>query len=71
LYLNTGRSIRKITPDGTVTTIFSDLMSGTDALALDQAGNLYTADAGNIVRIDGAGNVTHFPFQTRRMESRP
>jgi sugar lactone lactonase YvrE len=62
LYLNTGGSIRKITPDGTVTTLFSDLTSATDALALDQAGNFYIVDAGNIVRVDNTGNVTSFPF---------
>jgi hypothetical protein len=62
LYLNTGSSIRKITPDGTVTTLVSDLTSATDALALDQAGNFYIVAAGNILRIDSSGNVTSFPF---------
>ena len=64
LYLNTGSSIRRITPGGTVTTLFSDFKSTTDALALDQAGNFYIADAGNIVRIDSAGNVTSFRFSS-------
>ena len=64
LYLNTGSSIRKITPDGTVTTLFSDLTSATDALALDQAGNFYIVGFGNIVRIDSAGNATSFPFSS-------
>jgi sugar lactone lactonase YvrE len=62
LYLNTGTSIRKITPTGTVTTLFEKVASDTNALALDAAGNFYVANFSSIVRFDGTGNMTSFPF---------
>jgi len=62
LYLNTGTSIRQITPTGTVTTLFDKVASDTNALARDSAGNFYVANVESIVRIDGTGNMTAFPF---------
>lgn len=62
LYINTGSAIRKITPDGVVTTLFSGLTSATGALALDEGGNFYFVNFDNIVRIDSKGNETSFPF---------
>ena len=62
LYLNTGSSIRKISPDGTVSTLFKGLSSNTSALALDSSGNFYVADSSFIYRISQGGSMTSFPF---------
>jgi sugar lactone lactonase YvrE len=62
LYLNSGTSIRRISPTGTVTTLFDKVASDTNALAMDSDGNFFVANFSNIVRIDSSGNVTSFPF---------
>jgi sugar lactone lactonase YvrE len=58
--------VRKISPDGTITTITSVRRGGgfvepvDGGLAFDSAGNLYVIDAGKLVvrKVDQAGNVT-------------
>ncbi len=62
LYLNTGTSIRQIAPDGTVSTIVSNISSNTNALALDQQGNFYVASFQVLYRISSDGTITSFPF---------
>jgi len=62
LYLNTGSSIRKISPNGTVSTLFDGFYSNSSALALDSSGNFYVTDSGVIYRISQGGSMTSFPF---------
>lgn len=62
MYLNAGSSIRKISPNGTVSTLFKGLSSDTSALALDSSGNFYIADSSFIYRISQGGSITSFPF---------
>ncbi len=74
LYLADNGSLRKVTPDGTITTVAGG--TGTDAgdggpatraqlnqplrVALDAAGNLYIADSGNnkVRKVTGDGTIT-------------
>jgi hypothetical protein len=75
LYLTDGTSVRKVSTDGNVTTLASDLnfrtaddkpttMGGSygtlAGLAVDSAGNVYVADAGNrrLLKITSDGKVT-------------
>ena len=53
-------TIRKITPDGTISTFASQGLSIPSALACDSAGNLYAADWGNsaVYKITPSGVVT-------------
>jgi sugar lactone lactonase YvrE len=59
---NDGDDVRKITPDGTVTTLASDLGIEPSGIALDAAGNVYTGGwAGNVLlKIAPDGTVTEF-----------
>lgn len=61
LYVRSGDTVRKIAPDGTVTTIASQLQSS-DTIAADRAGNIYTSGSQAIVRIASNGSVVTYPF---------
>lgn len=73
IYLTDGTSLRKVTPDGTVTTLARNLevatsedsqgTSGLTGLSVDSSGNIYVADAGRRrllkVKTDGKVEVVY------------
>ncbi|WP_345817712.1 hypothetical protein AAGS40_30400 (plasmid) [Paraburkholderia sp. PREW-6R] len=61
LYVRSADAVRKIAPDGTVTTIASQLPA-TGAIAIDKSGNIYTAGYQAIIRITSGGSVASYPF---------
>jgi hypothetical protein len=61
LYVRSLGTIRKIAPDGTVTTIASQLpTSGT--IAVDKSGNAYTSGFQVVYRVASNGSVVAYPF---------
>lgn len=58
----TGGTVSKITPDGTVTQIADEGLSGPVGLTVDEAGNIYVADCrgSNIDKIEPDGTVSSF-----------
>jgi hypothetical protein len=63
LYVRSLSTVRKIAPDGTVTTIAGQLpMWGDSTIAVDKLGNIYTSGMGVIIRIAGDGSVVSYPF---------
>lgn len=61
LYVRSVDTVRKIAPDGTVTTIASQLqMTGT--IAVDKWGNIYTSGVQVITRVASDGSVVSYPF---------
>lgn len=61
LYVASLGTVRKIAPNGTVTTIASQLQM-TGPIAVDKSGNIYTAGPGGINRITSDGSVISYPF---------
>jgi sugar lactone lactonase YvrE len=61
LYVRSLDTVRKIAPDGTVTTIASQLQT-TGAIAVDKSGNIYTTGFGKLERIASDGSVASYPF---------
>ncbi|WP_429298142.1 hypothetical protein [Paraburkholderia sp. GAS199] len=61
LYVRSVDTVRKIAPDGTVTTIASQLQK-TGTIAVDKAGNIYTSGIQVIDRIAGDGSVVSYKF---------
>jgi hypothetical protein len=51
------KKIRKITPEGIVTTLVSNLSSPTSAV-FDTAGNMYICDGNSIKKLDTSNNIT-------------
>jgi hypothetical protein len=62
LYVTSGRTIRKITPDGVVTTFASNLPIVSGAIAVDRSGNVYFAGDGCVERVSRTGAVDSYPF---------
>lgn len=63
LYVFSYGAIRKIAPDGTVTTIASKLPYSSDAIAVDPGGdNIYIAGLQTIYRVTQDGSVTSYKF---------
>lgn len=60
IYINSGGVIRKIAPDGTVTTVIAGLKSLSNAIALDPSGNFYVAGYQTIYRV--GTNLTVMPL---------
>ncbi|HJZ96495.1 MAG TPA: hypothetical protein VKE70_08305 [Candidatus Solibacter sp.] len=64
LYVLDGGAIRKIAPDGTITTVVDTTSNGAPAygvpaLAADPYGNLYYISTQHVVRVSAGGLVTH------------
>ncbi|NML34830.1 NHL repeat-containing protein [Paraburkholderia antibiotica] len=64
LYVKSLGTVRKIAPDGTVTTIASQLPVTVNGatIAVDKSGNIYTSGAAVIARIASDGSVVSYPF---------
>lgn len=63
LYVRSLDTVRKIAPDGTVTTIAGQLpIPSAGPIAVDKSGNIYTSGLGVINRIAGDGSVVSYPF---------
>ena len=63
LYVRSLGTVRKIAPDGTVTTIAGQLpMTSAGTIAVDKSGNIYTSSMGVINRIASDGSVVSYPF---------
>jgi sugar lactone lactonase YvrE len=60
LYVKNLDAIRKITPEGKVTTVVTHLSIFSSALAADRLGNLFSAGFGTMHRIDINGNITTY-----------
>lgn len=61
LYVRSVDTIRKIAPDGTVTTIASQLQTA-GTIAVDKSGNIYTSGMQVINRVASDGSVVSYPF---------
>jgi len=61
LYVRNLDTILKIAPDGTITTIATQLPR-TSTIAVDKSGNVYTSDSQVIYRIASNGNVVAYSF---------
>jgi hypothetical protein len=63
LYVRSLDTVRKIAPDGTVTTLVTGLDTASTAIAVDLSGNIYTAGSQVIYKVSGSGTVTSYPIQ--------
>jgi sugar lactone lactonase YvrE len=62
LYVKSLDAVRKIAPDGTVTTVASKLSNASSAIAVDSQGNVYAAGVQIIYRIAANGSMVSYPF---------
>jgi hypothetical protein len=62
LYVRSLDTVRKIAPDGTVTTVASQQGQTLGAIAVDKSGNVYTAGFGQFNRIASDGSIVSYPF---------
>lgn len=62
LFVISAGAIRKIAPDGTVTTVISNIQNWASAIAVDQSENLYFAGFQAIYRLSSSGSITSFTF---------
>lgn len=58
LFVTDNSGVRKITPDGTVSTVLANATG--PSIAVDARGNIFLSDIGAIKRIDPSGNLTIF-----------
>ncbi|WP_295500773.1 hypothetical protein [uncultured Ralstonia sp.] len=62
LYVRSLDTVRKISPDGTVTTVARQLPTASGAIAVDRSGSIYTAGNWAVQRVSANGDVVSYPF---------
>lgn len=65
LFVADGFGVRKITPDGTVSTL---VRTSASIIAADMKGNVFVSDFFGLKRIDSSGNVTIYPVDSGKNE---
>jgi sugar lactone lactonase YvrE len=60
IYTIAMRAIRKIRPDGTVSTIVTDILNDPKGITIDKSGILYVSVTGAIIKISLDGTITTF-----------